>query len=301
MKYWILFCFFIFNIVEAYDHPLVVAAIFQDEAPYLKEWIEYHKMIGVTYFRLYNNESTDDWEPILSPYINAGEVEVIDWPTCGSHWCIETQWPQIQDAIRFFVNKSQWLAIIDIDEYLVPLEDPDMLTFLEKYEDHPGVVLNWQCFGTSFISEIPQNRLMIEVLTLKAEPFSIRNFPVKSIVRPEMVDLSSKNWPPHTFYYYHHLLPVWPDKVVFKGGFPNHSNLREIQSRIHPSKAVINHYVHRSESYFWGQKLLKKENMEQGIVTKRYATSWHEDCNQEKDIQIHRFIPELQKRMGLEK
>lgn len=45
------------TVAEARDeqtHPdryyLAAAAIFQDEAPYLKEWIEYHKLIGVEHF-----------------------------------------------------------------------------------------------------------------------------------------------------------------------------------------------------------------------------------------------------------
>jgi hypothetical protein len=34
-------------------------AIFKDEAPYLLEWIAFHKMIGVALFVLYDNGSTD--------------------------------------------------------------------------------------------------------------------------------------------------------------------------------------------------------------------------------------------------
>ena len=32
-----------------------ICAIFRDEGTYLKEWIEYHRIIGIDHFYLYNN------------------------------------------------------------------------------------------------------------------------------------------------------------------------------------------------------------------------------------------------------
>ena len=41
-------------------YDLSVCAIFKDEASYLKEWIEYHKLVGVQHFYLYENENESD-------------------------------------------------------------------------------------------------------------------------------------------------------------------------------------------------------------------------------------------------
>ena len=38
---------------------IAICAIFKDEAPYLLEWIAFHRMIGVDLFVLYNNGSND--------------------------------------------------------------------------------------------------------------------------------------------------------------------------------------------------------------------------------------------------
>ena len=38
---------------------LSFCSIFKNEAPYMKEWIEYHLLVGVDHFYLYNNNSTD--------------------------------------------------------------------------------------------------------------------------------------------------------------------------------------------------------------------------------------------------
>lgn len=65
--------------------------MFQNEAPWLKEWITYHhKVLGVDHFYLYNNDSTDDFMKILQPYIDNGIVELIDWSSNDpSHWVTE--------------------------------------------------------------------------------------------------------------------------------------------------------------------------------------------------------------------
>src|SRR5947209_4668609 len=40
---------------------LAICAIFKDEAPYLAEWVTFHRLMGVDRFYLYDNRSTDSW------------------------------------------------------------------------------------------------------------------------------------------------------------------------------------------------------------------------------------------------
>lgn len=63
-----------------YNHYLAVCAIAKDEGPYFKEWIEYHRLVGVGKFYIYDNESTDDTKKILEPYIASGLVDYLYWP-----------------------------------------------------------------------------------------------------------------------------------------------------------------------------------------------------------------------------
>ena len=57
-----------------------VLAAFKNEAPYLKEWIEFHLMVGFEKFFLYQNNSTDDYMSVLRPYIDSGVVDLTEWP-----------------------------------------------------------------------------------------------------------------------------------------------------------------------------------------------------------------------------
>jgi len=62
----------------AYQYDLALCTCFQSEAPYLKEWIEFHKLQGVQHFYLFDNLSEDRPENVLSEYTNCASE-------CGSH------------------------------------------------------------------------------------------------------------------------------------------------------------------------------------------------------------------------
>jgi hypothetical protein len=84
-----------------------VCAIFKDEALYLREWMLFHWLQGVERFYLYDNGSTDDWRAQIPELADS----VIPWPG-----------PVVQmAAYDDCLNRKpdvDWLAFIDIDEYL---------------------------------------------------------------------------------------------------------------------------------------------------------------------------------------
>lgn len=267
-----------------YTYNIAVCAIFKDEAPYLKEWIEYNKLIGVQYFRLYNNESTDNYLEVLDPYIRNGEVSVVDWPGGFGNWCFGVQGPAMLDAVTHLRGVSKWLAIIDIDEFILPTESADLTTFLKDYEPFAAVVINWLNYGTSWVQDLPTDQLMIEVLTLRAEEQTEWNSQVKSIVRPECIDTSSQAWTPHLWKYLPGKQAVAPNKQSFFWG------------RIDVSKIRINHYVHRSEYYLYNCKIAKKARMEKNLQSD-YVENWHRSCNMVEDKSIFRFVPALREKI----
>ncbi len=272
------------NIPESSEHTyfLSVCSIFKDEAPYLKEWIEYHKLVGVQHFRLYNNDSTDNFLEVLEPYIKSGEVTVVDWPGVNSYWCYTIQGPAMLNAITHLKEVSKWLAIIDIDEFILPTEAPDLVSFLKDYEPFAAVVVNWLNYGTSWVKDLPSDQLMIEVLTLRAEEQTHWNSQVKSIVRPEFVDTKRQAWTPHLWYYLPGKIAVAPNKQEFVWG------------PIDVSKIRINHYVHRSEYYLFNCKVAKKSRMEKTWPPPQsFIDDWHCSCNRVEDKAIFRFVPAL--------
>ena len=48
-----------------------------NKGPWLREWIEYHHMIGARNFILYKSGWSDNTDQVLAPYIERGMVEVL--------------------------------------------------------------------------------------------------------------------------------------------------------------------------------------------------------------------------------
>lgn len=121
-----------------------LCAIFKNEAPYLKEWIEFNNIVGIDHFYMYNNNSEDDYETILKPYIKRGLVTLMDWAQN------QKQMECYQTCIKDYAGETKWLGFIDIDEFIVPKSTDSIYEFLRPFEKTAGAVnLYWKLFGTS--------------------------------------------------------------------------------------------------------------------------------------------------------
>lgn len=130
---------------------LSACAIFKDEAPYLFEWLAFHKMVGFEYFYLYDNGSTDNFLPAIQAALPEGNYELIPWPRRpGQH-------PAYDDCLARARGKTRWLAFFDIDEFLFSPRSDDLRPMLEPFEPHPGVVSNWVYFGSAGHQHAPDD------------------------------------------------------------------------------------------------------------------------------------------------
>ena len=142
-------------------YKVAICGIFKNEARYLKEWLDFHLVVGVSHFYLYNNNSEDDYLSILQPYITSGVVELIDWPKEHS------QMDAYRDCIKRYSTEAQWIGFIDIDEFVVPNEFDNIYDFLKKYNNkRPAVMIYWKIFGTSGKIDRDYNNLVIEDFTI---------------------------------------------------------------------------------------------------------------------------------------
>lgn len=240
MPRWI-YCLIIPFVLIATDfkYEVSIAAIFNDEGRFLKEWIEFHKTVGVEHFYLYNNRSKDNFADVLRPYVEAGEVDLIDWPYRFNSF---EEWNDVQcgayeDAIKRAKKESRWLALIDIDEFVFATDSTPLPVFLEAYKEYGALVVNWQCYGTSNVVHIPNDKYMIEVLVKKGEANHKENRHIKSIVQPQKV---AKCRNPHFCLYKKDYFAVSPSKKRVSS-YNNDS--------IEISKIRINHYWSRDEDF----------------------------------------------------
>lgn len=137
-----------------------ICAIFKDEADYLKEWIEFHRVVGVEHFYLYNNKSSDEYYSVLEPYINKGIVDLKEWPNPQS------QMEAYKDFMIEKAKETQWVGFIDLDEYVVPNKTDTIGDFLAKFKNRPSVIMYWKCFGSSGLLNRNVSRLITEDFTV---------------------------------------------------------------------------------------------------------------------------------------
>ncbi|MCB1148753.1 MAG: glycosyltransferase family 92 protein [Chlamydiia bacterium] len=270
-------------------YTLSIAAIFQNDADVLKEWIEHHKLLGVEYFRLYNHYSEDHYLEVLLPYIEAGDVELIDWRVPEFPRC---QLLAYEDALEKMSGKTKWLALIDTDEFIHPLTCNSIPTFLQGYEKYPGVAINWQLFGTSHVKQLGKDDLLLERLTYKFperydNPNWQSNAYVKCIVQPDKI--VPKCWTAHLF------TPKKRGRTIVD---PERRAVTETRNeRIPVSQICLNHYWFRSEEWFYTYKLYRR-----ALVGDSYPPELIEEILKEgntvEDRRIQRFLPQLREKMA---
>jgi len=148
------------------EYRVSAVTIFKDEARFLSEWLEYHIMTGFDHFYMYNNNSTDDYENVLRPYIQNGIVTLIQWPQ---------EHGQIAAYQHFYENyrsRTQWIAFLDMDEFVVPRYKTDINEWIKNYEKYPSILVYWKMFGTSGKMHHDDHRLTIEQYTVCHDGFA---------------------------------------------------------------------------------------------------------------------------------
>lgn len=171
---------------ERFPYEIAMVSISKNEAPYIKEWIEFHKLVGFTKFYFYDNESDDKTVEVLKPYIDSGLVEYTLIKGKGR------QLDAYNDAIAQHKEECRWMAFLDMDEYLMPTKpfEPiykvvsDLVSKTGK--GAVGVGVNWCIYGSSFLDKKP-NGLITENFLYRGTEKDWGNFHIKTICNPRMV------------------------------------------------------------------------------------------------------------------
>lgn len=288
MPRWIYFLLLpLFLLASDYKYEVSIAAIFNNEGRFLKEWIDFHKTVGVEHFYLYNNRSTDNFAEVLQPYVESGDVELIDWPFRSKN---TYEWNDVQcncymDAVNRSKSETHWLALIDIDEFIFTTDGTSLSAFLLEFKKYGALGVNWQCYGTSNIVHIPDDKFMMEVLVLKADANHKDNRHIKSIVQPKRV---AKCRNPHFCVYKDGYYAVSPSKKKLTA-FNNDS--------IEISRIRINHYWSRDEEFVVETKIPRQQKWWGNDP----AVTWEKvrSFNYVEDKAIFYWLAEMKKRLGV--
>lgn len=256
---------------------LSIVAIIKNEAPYIAEWLEYHLLMGVNKFYIYDNESEDNLEEILQPYIKNGVVEYVYCPGKGKQmWAYN-------DILKTARKETYWLAVIDCDEFIVPISTESIPKVLKEFEGYGGLGINWLMYGSSG-QKNKTDGLVIE----RFKYHSIKDFRgnecIKTIIMPRYV-ISINH--PHYANYMTGKFCVNTDKEKINGPFNPH---------ILYDKIRINHYFVKSYDEYLQKRQRGRASYSNG-ETRSIEEFYDHDRNEEHDIIMDKYIPVIYKKL----
>ncbi len=234
-------------------YDLAVVAILKNEAPYLKEWLDYHLLAGVDHFFLYDNDSPDNQSEVVAPYVAAGLVDYFSLP--GK----VMQAVAYNDAPKRFKFFSRYMTFIDGDEFIFPKSNRSVVEVVDEIlsgvPNAAGVAVNIHNFGSNGHDKADYSRGVLERFTRRAPSNWIRsevprgNQLVSSILNPRAIKFLPN---PHCAIYLENFFAVNEngDRV------PGYSN-----EPVTAEKIVMNHYNTKSREEY-------RKKIERGMADK---------------------------------
>lgn len=126
---------------------LIVTAM-RDEAPYILEWVAYHRLIGVEHFLVFSNDCADGTEAMLDRLAEMGLVTHVrndDYARKGVQWTaldLARKHPRTEVA--------EWILVSDVDEFVnVKMGAGRIGELIEAVPEADAIALTWRLFGAN--------------------------------------------------------------------------------------------------------------------------------------------------------
>lgn len=262
--------------IDNSEKDIGIVAIVKNEAPYIKEWINYHKILGVKNFYIYNNESSDNLREVLYPFIKEGNVILRNMSGTVR------QNDAYNDALNRYGSRNKYLIILDVDEFIfINNSSKTLLNILDnkfnKSINIGGIGVNWMIFGSK---ESGEGKLTTQRFYFRSKDDFEKNSHIKTIINPQKV-VGFLN--PHYPIYLKNNYAVNTINLPIEGPFcypPVYNELR------------INHYFTKSKKEF-----IKKKNrgMADNIHIRDIKEFDEHDKNDVFDDSMKKYKDELEK------
>jgi hypothetical protein len=259
----------------------MLCAIVKNEAPYLVEWVAWHRMIGFDRIAIYENDSTDATPDILGRMRRIGLIDAhIPWSNIPG----SPQFLAYADAARSC--PADWLMFLDADEFLVLRNMARVNDFIATFpSDVACIGVNWRLFGSSGEKAFSPRPVM-ERFRRAARADARVNRHVKCLFRPKLAGAVHMHAPYLT-----------GGRAVLANGAPLEMEPHGIAAEVDWSVAQVNHYFCKSLAEYQvkrarGDARLGVEDPEK---FERYTDPMFEihDLNDERDDSVAPFLPDL--------
>lgn len=263
------------------SHYLSIAAVFKQETKYLREWLEYHLLVGVDHFYLYLHDEEPELGKVVNllSYYSPKLITPILWSNYNKG---NFQILAYQDALKSFGHLTRWLAFIDLDEFIFPVKRDDISNVLQDYESNSiaGLNISICTFGDS--EKVTSPELQTRDLTWRAYDEKPCNLTAKQIIKPERIKKYEYGGP-------------W-DRCINLDYKISHS----CKQKRPLTPLRVNHYPVRSQKD-WQEKVkrgwpegIPLHNLSNADWQHKYRMLNHNDI---RDTSMWRFTKQLEKRL----
>ena len=230
------------KINDSTRNGLAIVLIIKNEAQYILEWLNFHIKQGVTHCFIYDNESTDNLQEILQPFIAKKLVTYNRIPGRLR------QTDAYNHAIYNYKHKFKYFAVIDADEFLFTPDntEPDSLynfidNFMTHHKNAGGLGVNWLIFGSNGHETKPAGGVLKNFTRCAVKDFGPNHF-IKTICDPMKV---FSVFDAHTLLYYKNFINL-DENGNSIGDVVNISRTKTVNF----DKIRINHYFTKSKQEF---------------------------------------------------
>ncbi len=244
---------------------VAIAARAKNEAPYIGDWLLFHRAVGVRHFYIYDDGSTDRTIDVIKEILSPDEFTIFPWSSRmideGSKQFLDTQVIAFAHAILNFGAAYKWMAFIDVDEFLLPKIGSTIEEALEGAGGFPVVSLPWHMFGTSGHKTKPAGSTLFNFTMRSVIPSNDKKngMAFKCIVDPcEVVQVGVHHFCTRTF-----------GEINSNDAGVRATRESRKERAFYSSKYLqLNHYYSRSE-----QELMEKIDRGNGRSSERYKQS----------------------------
>ncbi|MEP5732564.1 MAG: glycosyltransferase family 2 protein [Sulfitobacter sp.] len=131
----------------------VIVGCMKNEAPYIIEWIAYHRAMGVDNFLIYTNDCSDGTDEVLGRLMEMGIVQHRN----NDNWKGNSpqQHALNQSLKEPLIQNAEWIIHIDVDEFMnVRTGNGTLDDFFAAVPDATNVAMTWRLFGHNDVTQL---------------------------------------------------------------------------------------------------------------------------------------------------
>lgn len=180
----------IINSIFCRKGRIAICCIAKNENLYIREWVEYHKVLGIDHITIYDNNDPngEKFDEVIEDYIISGFCRIINYR--GKQLC------QLDAYNHFYTNNKDtydWIAFIDCDEFMTIGKNikGSIKSALNniRYIPYQMIHVNWMNYGDNNLVDY-DNRPILSRFSIPTLPYDFKwyyDFPdnnhTKTIVR----------------------------------------------------------------------------------------------------------------------